>query len=208
MLTRRQRKLRNLGIQIVQEGQPCDYLAAPGVVRTTKFLTTIARGAEVINCKYIDDVLEANELLDPARYPLRDAKGEVDVKKCVKRARINRGKLLWNVPIYCTEDVKNGVDCYKAIAQANGAIFKVYRARSGTTIKPTTAEEDGGAAPEPVYLLTGNSPQERALWPKFEKMAREGNMEPRVVLTDWLLEAALRQEAVYDDQYAARHSLA
>ena len=196
--------MRNLGIQIVQEGQPCDYLAAPAVVRTTKFLTTMARGPSVINAQYIDDVLEAGELLDTSQYPLKDAKGGIDIKKCVKRARANKGRLLWNVPIYCTEDVKNGVDCYKAIATANGAIFKVYRARSGTTIKPTTAEEDGGAAPEPVYLLTGNSPSERALWPKFEKMARDGNMEPRVVMTDWLLEAALTQEAVYQDRYSAR----
>jgi len=204
VLTRRQRKLRNLGILIVQEGQPCDYLAAPGMVRTTKFLTTLARGPEVIDSKYIDDVLKANKLLDTAAYLLEDARGDVDLQKSVKRARANKGRLLWNVPIYCTDSVKNGVGCYQAIAKANGAIFKVYRARSGTTIKPTTAEEDGGAAPEPVYLLTSNSSAERALWPKFEQMAREGNMEPRVVTTDWLLEAALKQETVFRSRYLAR----
>ena len=158
----------------------------------------------MIDSKFIDDVLDAGELLDVSEYPLKDTKHGIDLEQCVERARAHKGKLLWKMPIYCTEDVKNGVDCYQAIATANGAIFMVYRARSGTTIKPTTAEEDGGAPPEPVYLITGSSEKDRKLWPKFEKMAREGNMEPRIVFTDWLLNAALTQEVTYEDRFKAQ----
>ncbi len=63
----------------------------------------------------------------------------------------------------------------------------------------------GGAPPDPVYLITGDSLQERSLWPKFEKMARQGNMEPRVVVSDWLLDCAMKQEVVFEDRYLARN---
>jgi len=197
--------LRNLGIQIVQDSQPCDYLAAPHLARTEKFLKALARGPGVISSKFIEDVLDQGKMLPTKDYTLKDKQNEakfgVKLQKAVARARANRGRLLWKVPIYCTENIANGTGCYKAIAEANGAIFKIYRARSGTTIKPTTAEEDGGADPEPVYLLSSASASERAMWPKFEKMAREGHMEPRVVSSDWLLSVALRQEVDFDEEY-------
>ncbi len=109
------------------------------------------------------------------------------------------------MPVYCTEGIGNGLASYQAVAVANGAIFMTYRARSGTSIKPTTREQDGGAAPEPVYLITGDSPQERLLWPRFEKMAREGNMEPRVVVPDWLLDCVMRQEVDFNEKMLARN---
>jgi hypothetical protein len=207
MLTNSQRKLRLLGIQIVPETRPCDFLAAPHMVRTVKFLQTLARGPEVISSSFIDACLDSGELVDVNDHRLKDKESEkrfgITIERAVARARNNRGRLLWRVPIYCTADIKNGSENYKAIAEANGAIFKIYRARSGTTIKPTTAEEDGGAAPEPVYLLTSASPAERHLWPRFEEMARKGNMEPRVVVSDWLLEVAMKQEVLFDEKYLA-----
>ncbi|KAK4199748.1 hypothetical protein QBC40DRAFT_281384 [Triangularia verruculosa] len=199
------KKLRNLGVHLVQDTQPCDYLAAPKVVRTMKFLKCLAKGAEIINTSFLDACLETNKRPDVEDHLLVDEENEkkfnIDLGTAVGRARANKGKLLWNVPIYCTADIKNGVDNFKAIAEANGAIFKIYRARSGTTIKPTTAEEDGGAAPDPVYLLSGTTDGERALWPKFEEMAIRGHCEPRVVNGDWLLDVAMRQELTFDRKY-------
>ncbi|KAL2015445.1 hypothetical protein VTK56DRAFT_5407 [Thermocarpiscus australiensis] len=199
------RKLRSLGIQIVQENAPCDYLAAPAMVRTMKFLRCLARGPEVINSSFITACVETGKRPNVGDHLLVDkaneAKFGVTLETAVSRARANRGRLLWGVPVYCTADVPNGTDNFKAIADANGAIFKVYRARSGTTIKPTSAEEDGGADPDPVYLLSGSSPAERQLWPRFEEMARKGHMEPRIVLPDWLLDVAMRQELVFDPKY-------
>lgn len=198
-----------MGIQIVQENQPCEYLAAPYMVRTMKFLRCLARGPEVINSDFITACLESGKVQNPDDYILKDKENEkrfgVSLETAVSRARANRGRLLWGVPVYCTADIKNGVDCYQAIAEANGAIFKVYRARSGTTIKPTKPEEDGDAPPEPVYLLTSQSAAERALWPKFEEMARNGNMEPRVVVSDWLLTVAMKQELTFDPSLLARN---
>ncbi|KAL2162029.1 hypothetical protein VTH06DRAFT_7814 [Thermothelomyces fergusii] len=199
------RKLRAMGIQIVPETAPCNYLAAPGMVRTMKFLRCLAKGPDVINSSFITACIETGK-----RPPIQDhllvdkaneARFGVTIEKAVRRARANRGRLLWGVPIYCTAEIPNGVEAYKNIAEANGAIFKVYRARSGSTIRPTTEEEDGGAEPDPVYLLTGSSPAERQLWPRFQEMAHRGHMEPRIVMADWLLDVAMRQELSFDPKY-------
>ncbi|KAL1861573.1 hypothetical protein VTK73DRAFT_7047 [Phialemonium thermophilum] len=202
------RKLRKLGILIVTENVPCDYLAAPQIVRTMKFLRTLAKGVDVLDASFIDACLDTGKVPDVQAYMLKDKESEkrfgVTIKKATARARANRGRLLWNVPIYCTAEIKNGVESYRAIAEANGAIFKVYRARSGTTIRPTTAEEEDGAAPEPVYLLTSTSEAEKQLWPRFEEMARNGNMEPRIVVSDWLLDVAMKQELIFDKRYLVK----
>ncbi|CAK7265875.1 regulator of Ty1 Transposition [Sporothrix epigloea] len=203
------RKLRSLGIQFVQDNQACDFLAAPCLVRTMKFLKTLARGPEVLNAQFITDVLEKGKLLPTEDYLLRDKDGEarfnVVLSKALARARANRGRLLWHVVVYCAADIKNGPESYREIAEANGAIFKTYRAHSGTTIRPVTTSDEDSQPAEPVYLLTSAAPAERALWPKFEQMARDGNMLPRVVAPDWLLDVAMRQEVLFDDHYLAEN---
>jgi hypothetical protein len=175
------------------------------MVRTMKFLRCLAKGPDVIDSSFITACVETGKRPNIEDHRLVDKANEkrfgVTMEMAVSRARANRGRLLWGVPVYCTADVPNGVDAFKAIAEANGAIFKVYRARSGTTIKPTTEEEDNGADPDPVYLLSGATPAERQLWPKFEEMARKGHMEPRIVVPDWLLDVAMRQELTFDPKH-------
>ncbi|KAK6078236.1 BRCA1 C terminus domain-containing protein [Seiridium cupressi] len=198
------KKLRDLGIKVVTDGQECDYLVAPQVVRTVKFLRNLSKGAKVLSSEWIEKCLDTGEVPPPEDYLLKDKENEkkfgFKLQTSVQRAAKNKGKLLWNLPIYCTSSIKNGTDSYKAIADANGAIFLVYAARSGTTIKPTNPEEDEGG-PEPVYLLSTASPEEKKLWPRFEAMARQGNMEPRVVASDWLLDVVMKQELAFDKKY-------
>ncbi|KAF4595613.1 BRCT domain-containing protein [Ophiocordyceps camponoti-floridani] len=199
------RKLRDLGVQIVQEGQPCDYLVAPKVVRTVKFLCALSRGVTLLSTDFINVVLQSGEVPCPEDYRLKDKAAEglyrMKISRSEARAKANRGRLLQSVPIYCTEKVRNGPDSYRAIAEANGAIFKLYRARSGTSIKPTSADEDGDGPPDPVYLLSNASPEERQLWPRFRAMAENGNMEARIVVPDWLLDVAMAQEVRFDDRF-------
>lgn len=178
------------------------------MVRTMKFLRCLAKGPDVIDSSFITACIETGKRPHLKDHRLVDKDSEarfgVTLDTAISRARANRGRLLWGVPIYCTAEIPNGPDAFKTIAEANGGIFKVYRARSGTTIKPTTEEEDGGAAPEPVYLLSGSSPAERQLWPRFQDMARKGHMEPRIVMADWLLDVAMRQELSFDPKYALK----
>ncbi|KAI0009367.1 BRCT domain-containing protein [Xylariaceae sp. FL0662B] len=198
------KKLRDLGIAVVTDGQSCDYLVAPQMVRTVKFLRNLSRGVTILSSSWIEQCLDTKEIPDPEDYLLKDKENEkkfgIKLEASVRKARENKGKLLWNVPIYCTASIKNGTESYHAIAEANGAIFMVYGARSGTTIRPTRPEDDDGA-PEPVYLLSTTNSEERKLWPKFEDMARKGNMEPRVVASDWLLDVVMRQELSFDEKY-------
>ncbi|KAJ6442086.1 BRCT domain-containing protein [Purpureocillium lavendulum] len=199
------RKLRDLGIQIVQEGQACDFVAAPSVMRTVKFLCALARGARVLSTDFIDEVLATGEVLSPDDFLLKDAvaekKYDIKLERSSSRAKANKGRLLQGIPIYCTEKIRNGSDNYRRIAEANGAIFKIYRARSGTTIKPTTAEEDGGAPPEPVYLISDSGSEYKQIWSRFKEMAESGHMEPRIVASDWLLDVAMAQQVRFDKKH-------
>ena len=204
--------MRDLGILITSGGQACDYLAAPHVVRTVKFLLALSRGPSVLDSSFIDAVLNTSKIPDPKKFQLKDTEHEeqyqFSMQKSVARARSNRGKLLAQIPIYCTEKINNGPDSYMAIAEANGAIFKIYRARSGTTIKPTTAEEDGFRPPEPVYLLSSNGPEERQMWPRFRDMAEKGHMEPRIVAPDWLLDVAMAQQVRFEERFLVENYFA
>ncbi|KAI1482164.1 BRCT-containing protein [Daldinia eschscholtzii] len=198
------KKLRELGIAVVTDGQQCDYLVAPHLVRTVKFLRNLSKGATIVSSDWIEQCLDTKELLDPQDFILQDKENEkkfgIKLETSVQRARDNKGKLLWGVPIYCTANIKNGPQGYQAIAEANGAMFMTYGPRSGTTIRPTAPEDDDGE-PEPVYLLSNTSAEEKKLWKKFEDMAHKGNMEPRIVAADWLLDVVMHQEVSFDEKY-------
>ncbi|KAJ2904684.1 putative brct domain-containing protein [Zalerion maritima] len=204
------KKLREMGIQIVTEKQHSDYLVAPHMVRTVKFLIHLSRGVPILDASFLEKCLETGELQDFDAFKLKDKTNErrfkVKLTEAIARARANKGKLLYRIPIYCTEDILHGYESYQLIAETNGAIFKIFRARSGTTIKPTTAEQDGGAPPEPVYLITTGTAKEKSLWSKFEKMAEEGHMKPLVMKSDWLLDVGMRQQVFFDEDYLARNA--
>ncbi|KAI2628230.1 BRCT domain-containing protein [Xylaria nigripes] len=198
------KKLRDMGIAVVQDGQLCDYLIAPQLVRTVKFLRNLSKGAMILSSNWIEDCLDTAQRPDPHKYILKDKENEkrfgLKLETSIRRAKENKGGLLSGIPIYCTAGIKNGTESYQVIAEANGAIFIPYGPRSGTTIKPTKPEDDEGG-PEPVYLLSTSTPEEKKLWNKFEDMARRGNMEPRVVASDWLLDVVMKQEVSFDKKY-------
>lgn len=193
-----------MGIAVVQDGQPCDYLIAPQLVRTVKFLRNLSKGAIVLSSTWIEQCLDTKQVPDPEEYILRDKENEkrfgLKLEASIRRAQENNGQLLSGIPIYCTAGIKNGTESYQAIAEANGAIFMVYGPRSGSTIRPTNPEDDEGG-PDPVYLLSTSTPEEKKLWKRFEEMARRGNMEPRVVASDWLLDVVMKQEVSFDKKY-------
>ncbi|KAI8950372.1 BRCT domain-containing protein [Xylaria longipes] len=198
------KKLRDMGIAVVQDGQPCDYLIAPQLVRTVKFLRNLSKGAIVLSSTWIEQCLDTKQVPDPEKYILRDKENEqrfgLKLENSIQRAQENNGQLLSGIPIYCTAGIKNGTESYQAIAEANGAIFMVYGPRSGSTIRPTNPEDDEGG-PDPVYLLSTSTPEEKKLWKRFEDMARRGNMEPRVVASDWLLDVVMKQTISFDKKY-------
>ncbi|KHJ33684.1 putative brct domain-containing protein [Erysiphe necator] len=196
------KKLRNAGILITQNVSSCTHLAAPSIVRTKKFLCAIAFGPVVVSTDFLDACLESKDTPDVCDYLLNDLENEkrfgVKLKDALARARENKHNLLRNVPIYCTEVVPNTPETYKDIVEANGGTFGIFRGRQ--IIKKKNPKDDDEPA-EPVYLISGTIKQEKNLWPKFAKMAREGNMIPRIVITEWLLDTAMAQELRWDIKY-------
>jgi hypothetical protein len=198
--------LRKLGILVVQDPVNCTHLAAPKMVRTQKFLCALATGPVIVSSEFIDTCIRDGKVPNTKNFLLRDQENEerfqLKLKDAISRAKANKRSLLRCVPVYCTAEIPNGPETYKAIVESNGGIFSIYRARGGSTIKPTKPEEDDGP-PEPVYLLTGTRPEERKLWGKFTEMAEAGNMIPRIVAHEWLLDVAMSQQLRWAEKYLA-----
>jgi hypothetical protein len=189
----------------VQDPTNCSHLAAPAMVRTKKFLCALAAAPIILSTDFIDSCLQKGAIPDPKGFLLKDTENEkkfdIKLKDAVARAKANNRRLLSGTPpIHCTSIIKNGADTYRAIVEANGGKFIIYNGKP--TIKETKPEEDL-TGPEPVYLLTGPQPKEKELWPKFIEMAKKGNMIPRVVHTEWLLDAAMSQRLDWNEDNSA-----
>lgn len=174
------------------------------MVRTKKFLCALAAAPSIVSTEFIGACIKKGKLPETDNFFLKDVENEkkfgLKLRDVVARAKANKRGLLRRVPVYSTKDIENGSDTFRQIVEANGGMFGEYLGRP--TIKKTKPEEDDGPA-EPVYLLTGQSPKERNLWPKFEQMAREGNMIPRIVHAEWLLDVAMSQQHKWSEKYLA-----
>jgi len=205
-------QLREMGILITTDIPKCTHLAAPKVLRTLKFVCAIAHAPVVVHTKYIEECLYTRRILDPREYLLKDSEGEkrykLKLSNVLAKAKANPGKLLHKQTVYCTEKVFGGFDTYKTIIETNGGIPLLYKARAGSVAsskkgKKDVDSEDEDEDPEPVYLISGLSPEERRLWPKFQQMAQACGRMPRIAKHDWMLDAALRQEMKWGDEYDA-----
>lgn len=203
------RKLRDMGIMITSDPSHCTHIAAPSIIRTQKFLCGLANGPSLLRTEFIDACIKQKSRPEIRDFVLKDATNErrfnCKLKDIIGRAKANKRSLLRGIPIYCTPDIDNGTDTFKAIVEANGGTFLPYRGRGGAMIKPVNPEDDP-LGPEPVYLLTGEKPSDRQLWSKFEDMAKAGNMIPRIVHQEWLLDTALSQELIWNDEYLVARS--
>ncbi|KAL9608825.1 MAG: hypothetical protein Q9167_006360 [Letrouitia subvulpina] len=206
-------RLREMGIQITQDTTNCTHVASPAIVRTKKFVCALARAPAVISTDFIDDCLAENERLDPQEYKLHDTAGEkrlgFKLDDALQKAKSNKGHLLRGMSIFCTENIQSGFDTYKSIVEANGGKCVLYRARAGSTATARTGGLDDDDAdqmdvdtPDYIYLISGTTPEEAKLWPKFRQMAQGTGKLPRIVRTDWMLDLALRQEIQWHDGYS------
>ncbi|KAL8997525.1 MAG: hypothetical protein Q9169_003220 [Polycauliona sp. 2 TL-2023] len=170
----------------------------------------------VISTEFVDDCLAKDEWRDPEDYILNDSAGEermgFKLSEAVSRAKDQPGQLLRGTSIYCTETVKGGFDVYKAIIEANGGKCLLYKGRAGsnTVSRGGGEDEDDDAMdtdePEYLYLISGHTPVEKALWPKFRQLVQGTGKLPRIVVTDWLLNSALRQQLHWDDVYELKEN--
>lgn len=206
-----QKRLRDLGILLVQDPGTCTHLAAPHIVRTQKFICALARAPIILSTSFVDQCLAKNELLSPTEFLLTDPESEkrlgFTLNDALIRARANKQRLLEGLTIYSTEGLHGGFETYKAIIEANGGRCLLYRARAGLVASSRTSGQDGASDREGhdnsdnVYLISGLSHDETRLWRKFRQMAQSSGKTPRIVKTDWMLDIALSQRIQWNDRY-------
>lgn len=205
-----QTRLREMGILVVTDVATCTHLASPRILRTEKFICALAHAPVVLSTNFVIDCLSKNKRLEPEDYLLRDTEGEKQLgfKLCdsLVRAKGNKGQLLQGYSIFCTESIHGGFETYKSIAEVNGAKCLLYRARAGSTAtlragpdEETESSEAG--TPGFVYLISGTTPEEAKLWPKFRQMIEGMGKSPLVVRHDWILDLALSQRHQWRDVY-------
>lgn len=200
--------LRDLGITVLKEPSiKVTHMAVPHIVRTAKFLIAVAQAPIILSTDYIEACLTQEKFLDPNEYLLDDKENEqkhnVSLRKALERAKANKGQLLANMKIYCVEKITGGFDTMQAIAEANGASLTTYRGRHMTIPSRRAASHDpsDGAGDEEVYLISSDSKEDKRLWSKFTQAAEDSRHIPRIIISEWLLSTALRQELQPFDQY-------
>ena len=194
------KRLRALGIAITDDPSKATHVAAPKILRTIKFMVAIAYAPQILSTDYIEACLEEDEFLEPDDYELADKENEkkhgVMLKKVLEKARANKQQMLKGRTIYCTEKIIGGFETLQGIAEANGTTLTHYRGRHMTIPNRKSGGEsesqDGGD--DEVYLISNDNEEDRRLWPKFVRMAEDSGRAPHVLIAEWLLSSALRQE--------------
>ena len=204
--------LRNLGIHITEETANVQILCAPKIVRTKKFVCALAGAPEVVSTAFLDYCLKNKKVPDPAKYPLHDRDTEerlgIRLRDTLEQAEINNRHLLKGWQIFCTEQVVGGFDTFKAIVEANGGTCMLYRGRISMNVSKRSFNADDAAAEsqgddkgDTLYLISGSTKPEIALWDKFRQMAEAADMVPVIAKSDWLLSVAMRHEIHWDDKW-------
>ncbi|KAI9674549.1 MAG: hypothetical protein M1817_001887 [Caeruleum heppii] len=208
---RDKKRLRELGILVVEAPSKCTHLAAPSIIRTPKFVSALAFAPVVLSTTFIDRCLEEDELLPTKGFLLEDVDTEkrlgFRLKDALGRAKANKQHLLRNFTIYCTSSVPGGFDAYKSIVEVNGGRCNAFRARHvpgsrGIMDDDESEDEDAEVEDrEAVYLLSGESAEEQRQWDVFRQMVRAAGHKPRVARVEWLLLSAMSQRVVWNEQY-------
>lgn len=186
---------------IVSDYASCTHLAAPRILKTQKFICGLAHAPAVLSTDFVDACLSENKAMDPQDFPLTDADGEKrqgsTLATAIARAKDNKGKMLRGYTIYVTEAVHGGFDTYKSIVEMNGGKCMLYRARAGSTIRVGLDDEPEASEsgqPQHIYLISGATPEEGKLWPRFRQMVEGIGKTPMIVRTDWMLYMCLTQD--------------
>jgi hypothetical protein len=203
--------LRNLGIHITEDTSKAELLCAPKIVRTPKFVCAMANAPHVVSSAFLDYCIKNENVPDPKKYLLndRDAEERMGFKlgDSLERAKKNNHKLLDTWQVYCTEQIKGGFDTFKQIVEANGGACSRYQGTVQVQVRKRKrsdgdVESQEDEVKERLYLLSGETPAERALWPKFRQMAAKADMVPVITKSDWLLNLAMSQEITWDDKWS------
>jgi hypothetical protein len=198
---------------VVQDARRCTHLAAPSMIRTTKFVNALAYAPVIVSTEFITSCLQKGELLDPADFPLKDKEAEkkynFDLSCVTANAKKNKNKMLRGYRIYCVEDIRGGFDAFKSIVETNGGECMLFRGRLAIVNQSRREEsddeesevEDENPARKEVFLLSSAGTKHSRIWPRFRQLALDIKKTPRIVHVDWLLDMAMSQETRSANKY-------
>lgn len=205
--------LRSLGVLLTQEPKDVDILVAPKILRTRKFVSALACAPLVVDTSFLDTAISKKKLVDPPPL-LKDHDNEgrlgFTLVDALERAKQNNRKLFRSWSVFITKQVNGGFDTYKDIISLNGGEAMMYVGRPNAIVptKPNSADrgaesQNQGEADEYdyVYLVSGRTDEEVKLWRKFRENAEKQGLEPRVVTSDWVLNAAMSQRISLQDKW-------
>ncbi|CAG8235658.1 unnamed protein product [Penicillium salamii] len=206
------RALRDLGIMVVQDARRCTHVAAPSILRTTKFVNALAYGSTIVSTEFITACLQADELLDPSDFPLEDKEAEekynFKLDSVTANAKKNKNKMLQGYRIYCVEDIRGGFEAFKSIVEANGGECLLFRGRltlANNSRREESDEESESEGDHParreLFLLSSASSKHSRAWPRFRQAALDSKKTPQIVRVDWLLDMAMSQSTRTTDGY-------
>ncbi|KAI7364078.1 hypothetical protein KC328_g18825, partial [Hortaea werneckii] len=216
---------------LTDKPEAVDILVAPRILRTKKFVAALASAPLVVDSKYLDAALKQGKLPSkPSLLHDRETEDRLGFRlsEALDRARTNRHKLLSGWTIFVTKDIQGGFETYKEIIRVNGGEVMMYAGRTGLKMPPSrrsrrekgqgdgsgSEDGEGGAAGEEsqnqggedeldcVYLVSGTTEAEKKLWKGFRSTAEKQELVPRIVRTDWLLNAAMSQRVRWDAKWA------
>jgi hypothetical protein len=201
-----------MGILVIDDPSSTPFvLCAPRIGRTKKFVCALAYGPTIISTAFLDECLGSKTgPPEPTDHLLHDAAGEKklgsSLAEATARANANGRKLFKGWQIFATERVSGGLETYRAIVETNGGACIAYQEKTHMKVSRYVREADGRASgrtadEDRLYLVSGTSAQERALWGKFKAMAREADMVPMIVSTDWLLGVAMAQKVIWREEW-------
>ncbi|OLL24568.1 BRCT-containing protein 1 [Neolecta irregularis DAH-3] len=189
------RVLESMGVEIVDEPDECTHLAAPGVLRTEKFLRTFPFVDVLVSTRWIEACVSSKAIIDPIKYPLEDSEGEAkyqcNLEESRSRADKNGATLFKDYTIVATNSIKGGVAPLCGIVNANG----------GKAISVASLKGKGGnfGKTQPVLITTSN--EEQKYKDKFLKAAHKEGKTGAVYGSEWILRSVLRQEIVDGSGY-------
>lgn len=218
-----QRKLRSLGVELVQDPLDCTILCAPSIKRTEKFVCALAAAPAVVNSSYLDHLLKSPSTPQtPEEHWLVDRDFEekwgLRLDEALVRAKENRRRLFKGWTVFFTDKVSGGYETWRRIITSNGGTATLYRGRTGLSLPKTRtlpSEDpeavnqgpDADADVDVVYLVSGTDDEEVKLWKTFRTQCEKQGMRGRIAQTDWVLHCAMSQRIQWDGKWEHREEL-
>lgn len=190
-----QETCESIGIELTDDYASCTHLAAPAIQRTEKFVCAIARGPIVVNLDWIRECLRQRKVIETSKFLLKDPDGEQKygcvLEESLGRARKGSG-VFGNCVIYVTPSIRGGTETMARVIQSNGGVCRVAEGRRSLAGLKNSNDR--------LFLIS--TPEDTALWGRFQRRAAILHARVHLYSTEWVLVSVIRQTLLLDNAYA------